>query len=118
VKSHPANSVGRDGSGTRTLCAGETTEVAGSSPARGTKRLCATTGARCLDECPCAHHVRAAAEGRIAQLEGHRAQWRRVAFMLAEALREIDDPEAGPMWMRERARQALAVLEEKDQEST
>ena len=30
-----------------------------------TKRLCATSGARCLGECPCAHHARVASEGQI-----------------------------------------------------
>lgn len=37
------------------------------------KRLCQSTGARCLGDCPCAHHertARLAAAARVAYLEG------------------------------------------------
>jgi hypothetical protein len=43
-----------------------------------TDRLCETTGARCLGECPCAHHARTAERGKavesiqIMKSEGYR----------------------------------------------
>lgn len=49
---------------------------------------------------------RADVEGMAKEMTKARA---RVA-QLEAALRDICDPEAGPMWMRERAREALAVL--------
>lgn len=52
-----------------------------------TDRLCATTGARCPDECPCAHHSRAAEMGRRALLEREIADYLR---RLQEAHEERD----------------------------
>lgn len=79
MKSHPGNSTGRAVSGSRTLCAGETHESAGSTPARGAK-LCETTAARCVEPCPCAEHWKAYAN-----------RWRNIAFREEEILRVLID---------------------------
>lgn len=49
-------------------------------------RLCETTGARCLEPCPCAHHAQMAAQGRVQTLEDHRNMWRSRAFRLLRVI--------------------------------
>lgn len=46
------------------------------------------------------------------EARAHRKQWRGIAARYREALEEINDPDAGPAWMRERAASALRDIDE------